>query len=56
MGSFISRIDDIYDCYVSFCKELNETPKDYGDIEKHTKELVNKYKITSHMWWYHKKK
>ncbi len=52
MGSCISRIDDEYDCYVSFCKKLNEPPKDYGDVETHTKELIKKYNITKSMWWF----
>jgi len=53
MGSCISRIDEVYSCYVSFCEELNEIPKDYKDIEKHTGELIEKYSITKNMWWYH---
>jgi len=52
MGSSISRIDDEYDCYVSFCEKLNEVSKDYEDIKEHTKELVKKHKITKKMWWY----
>jgi hypothetical protein len=51
MGSSISRIDDEYSAYVRFCKKLGEEPKDYEDVESHTKELIEKYKITYFLWW-----
>lgn len=53
MGSCISRIDDEYNCYVSFCEKLEEKPKNHEDVEKHTKELIKKYNITKSMWWFH---
>ena len=53
MGSSISRIDDEYNCYLSFCEKLGEKAKDYEDIQTHTKELINKYGITKSLWWFH---
>lgn len=52
MGSSRSRIEDEYKCYESFCEKLNETPKDYNNVQEHTKELIKKYKITKSIWWY----
>lgn len=51
MGSSISRIDDEYTAYERFCKKLGEEPKDYKDVESHTKELIEKYKISHSLWW-----
>ena len=55
MGSSISRVDDVYNCYESFCNKLNEKPKEDIDVQEHTKELIKKYKLNitkNNMWWY----
>ena len=53
MGSSISRINDVYDCYKSFCEELNEIPGEYINIQEHAKELIKKYKVSNDIWWYY---
>jgi len=55
MGNSLSRIQDIIDCYESFCEKLNEKSRDYDEIKNHTKELREKYNITKSLWWYHEK-
>jgi hypothetical protein len=51
MGSSISRIDDEFTSYEIFCKKLGEKPKDYKDVQSHTKELIKKHGITNSVWW-----
>ena len=56
MGSSLSRIQDVIDCYESFCKKLNEEPQEYDEIQNHTKKLRKKYNITKSLWWYYETK
>jgi hypothetical protein len=55
MGSVISKIYDLYEDYVFFCKMLSVNPKSIENYKNHEKEICEKYGYIYNGTFYEKK-